>query len=174
MSTNYIGQIQPFAFDFAPYNWALCDGQLLSIAQHPSLFSLLGNIYGGDGKTSFALPDIRGRASSFFGRGPGLSPQEIGEKGGQEKVTLHYIEMPSHKHTVRGVEDIADSAEPTNAYYAVEDSVADRVYHSGGPNTNMAYAMMANSGGNQSHNNMQPYLTINWSICLYGIYPSRS
>ncbi len=170
MPNPYLGQIQAFGFNFAPRNWALCNGQLLPLAQNTALFSLLGTIYGGDGRTTFALPDLQGRASFKYGRGPGLSDYRIGQKSGQEDVTLTSLELASHKHRALGSDKDADSTSPKSATLA---TTVTPIYNST-VDAPMKSTMIGNTGGGQSHNNMQPYLVLNWCICLQGEYPSRS
>ena len=174
MSTAFVGQIQPFAFSFAPRYWAHCNGNLLSIAQYNALYQLIGTIYGGDGRTTFALPDLWGRAPMQFGNGPGLSPAVMGEKAGQQSVTLLQTQMPIHNHTVGAVQALGTVNEPNGAYYAADSSGQDRIYSTNPPNTMMSVGMLNYTGGSQSHNNMQPFLAVNWCISLYGIYPSSS
>ena len=164
--------IQAFGFNFAPRLWAQCDGQLLPIAQNQALFSLLGTQYGGDGRTTFGLPDLRGRLSLHQGNGPGLTDRRIGQKGGAEEVSLTAAQLASHNHGAKpgGATIDADQAAPTNNYPA---SVASNAY-AGGTNTSMGAFTTENTGSGQGHNNMQPYLVINWCIALQGIFPPRN
>jgi microcystin-dependent protein len=166
----FIGFIGMFGFNFPPRGWALCNGQLLSIAQYTALFSLLGTNYGGNGQTTFALPNLQGRMPMHFGQGPGLSPRSIGEVSGQENVTLLSTEMPTHTHalgaaTTPGTTDAPAGAVPARPASSIPQyaAAADGV---------MAPTQAA--GGNQPHNNMPPYLALNFSIALEGIYPSRN
>ncbi len=170
MSQPFIGQIQIFAFDFPPRNWALCAGQLLPINQNQALFSLLGTTYGGNGTTNFALPDLRGRAPVHSGTGPGLPAVSLGEKAGVESVTLIATQLPAHSHT-----PVASSAAPTVG------AVTSNAWATGGaapygnpPNSVMDAAALATTGGNQPHPNMQPSLVVNFCIALAGIFPSRN
>ena len=188
MSEPFIGQIQPFGFNFAPRGWALCDGQLLPISQNTALFSLLGTTYGGDGKTTFALPDLRGRLPMHQGRGPGLSTRKIGQKGGSETVTLNVAQMPAHDHsgtgTVTGKVQANSGAGDTDNPAGNTLATLSRTnqYSTAGPNTAMHSDTVtgtgnfttSTAGGSQPHNNMQPYLVINWCIALVGLFPSRS
>jgi microcystin-dependent protein len=171
MSDPYIGQIQPFGFNFAPRSWAMCDGQLLPIAQYTALFSLFGTIYGGDGRTTFGLPDLRGRAALHMGTGPGLTNRRIGEKSGAESVTLTTQQIPSHNHATRVFNQAPNTGDPTNGGPANTSQIPLQIYHNA-PNTDGAPT--ANTGGSLSHPNMQPYLVINWCVALQGIFPSRN
>jgi len=163
----FIGQIQDFGFNFAPKGWALCDGKLLSIAQNTALFSLLGTQFGGDGKTTFGLPDLRGRIPVGQGQGPGLSDYAVGEVYGIENETLSLQEMPIHNHGLRATNDGADTTSPTNT------SLGAGEYFNATPNASGSPLSLAPTGGNQSHNNMQPTLVTSWCIALQGVYPSR-
>lgn len=172
MSSPYIGQIQPFAFRFAPVGWSKCDGNLLPISQNTALFSVLGTTYGGDGKTTFALPDLRGRAGMKFDLSASGGDFRMGQAGGAEKVTLLNTNLPSHSHTVVAQAIQGDASSPDNNYIAVDATNLDRFY-SPTANTTMKPSVLSNAGGSQSHNNMEPYLVVNWCIALYGVYPSR-
>jgi microcystin-dependent protein len=171
MSEPFIGEIQMFAGTFAPRNWAFCDGQLLAVSQNDALFSLLGTIYGGDGRTTFGLPDLRGRLPVHMGTGPGLTPRPIGQKTGQENVTLAINHLPSHSHQLKLSSDAADSTERSALTRA---QTTEDGYSTAGPNETLASAAMAASGGSQPHTNVQPFLCINFIIALTGIYPSRN
>lgn len=166
----FIGQIMMFGGNFAPRSWALCDGQLLSISQNSALFSILGTTYGGDGVTTFGLPDLRGRAPMHMGTGPGLSPRNLGSRVGEEQVTLSVNQIPSHNHTVACATARGSSPDPANNMLAGDP---DNPYIGSGTDT-MNAAMIRDTGGGQSHDNMQPSLTINFVIALQGIYPSRN
>jgi microcystin-dependent protein len=175
MSEPFIGEIILFAGNFAPRGWALCNGQLLSIAQNTALFSILGTTYGGDGRVTFALPDLRGRVPMHAGQGPGLTNRTLGEMSGQETVTLIITEIPAHNHLVNcsgsgsvdtPVNDVPGlatdtSRNPINAYNPTADAL-------------MAPNMIQPSGGSQPHNNLQPYLVVNYIIAMEGIFPSRN
>lgn len=167
-SEPLIGQIQAFGFNFAPRGWARCEGQIISISQNTALFALLGTIYGGDGETTFALPDLRGRASLHFGQGQGLTNRAIGERGGVEGVALSVSQIPSHTHTALGSNDEAGSVNPDGN---VPATTPGSIYSSGIDAT-MNGDMVGLTGGSQAHNNMQPYLVINWCIALVGTFPS--
>ncbi|ROR72844.1 phage tail protein [Bogoriella caseilytica] len=165
----YIGTIQFFGFSFAPQGWAFCNGQLVSISQNTALFSLLGTYYGGNGQTTFALPDLRGRFPMGQGQGPGLQNRDIGQIGGAEQVTLGVNEIPAHGHPVAAA-GAATSKSPAGNLPAV--TPAGSAY---GPQASgqMSSQMVGASGGNQPHPNMPPYLVGNWCIALVGIFPSR-
>ena len=166
MDEPFLGEIRPFAFGFTPKGWASCDGQLLPIAQNAALFSLLGTMYGGDGRTTFALPDLRGRAGMHVS-----SVHTQGERAGQENVTLSTAQIPLHSHTVNCSNTIGNQTSPAGKFWA-QDSDGNVVFSSTGGAT-MAAAAIGNTGG-QPHPNMQPYLVVNYCIAVQGIFPSRS
>lgn len=168
MADNFIGEIRPFGFNFAPRGWALCAGQILPISQNTALFSLLGTMYGGDGRTTFALPNLMGRVPVGQGQGPGLSPIEMGEAFGQEFVTLLSSEIPNHGHTVVAGDSAATSVNPAGKYPAI----STRPIYANGSKTPLA--SLAPTGQGTGHNNMQPFLAINYCIALTGIFPPRS
>ncbi|MEL7091707.1 MAG: tail fiber protein [Pseudomonadota bacterium] len=180
MAEPFIAEIKMFGGNFAPRNYALCDGQLLAISQNSALFSLIGTIYGGDGRSTMALPDMRGRVSMHAGTGPGLSPRPLGQKGGEETHTLNITEMPAHNHAVsavlKGSAATATLNDPTNAYLG--GAVSTYTDQTGRGLVDMAAgsvtATETDTGGSRSHNNMQPYLCVNYIIALFGTYPSRS
>ena len=170
----FLGQIQVFGFNFAPRGWAKCDGTLLAISQYQALFSLLGTTYGGDGRTTFGLPDMRGRVSSHQGTGPGLSPRSIGQKMGEENTTLtNANQIPSHSHTVSGANVQGDDTDPTtgNGFGIASNDL----YLENEPGTAMgAGTIQVSGGGSQGHNTMQPTLVLNYCIALVGTFPSRN
>ena len=166
----FVGEIMLFAGNYAPRGWAVCDGQLLAISQNDALFSLLGTTYGGDGRTTFALPDLRGRAPVHQGNGPGLSGRTLGSKGGEEHVTLTVNQMPSHAHPVMGSSANADSGDPAGRVLALADF---NLYGVAAPAADMAAAGIGTTGGGQPHDNMMPFLAVNYCIALVGIYPAR-
>lgn len=165
---SYIGQILAVAFDYAPKGWFLCQGQLLPIQQYTALFSLLGTYYGGDGRTTFALPDLRGRAPLGMGQGIGWTPRTIGEGGGSETVTLTTANLPAHSHAVACNGDETDAATPVNNFPGAGSN------YSATPNATMSSAMIQSTGGNQPHENRPPFQVQNWIICWAGIFPPRS
>lgn len=170
---GFIGEIRMFAGNFAPRSWAFCDGQLLPINQNQALFSILGTTYGGDGRTTFALPDLRGRVAIHPGSGPGLSAYQQGSKGGTEANILTVSQMPAHSHTVNAVVEDGNQSVPTGNLPA-GTKVLDKEYSDAEANTTMNGTMIGNSGGGQPVNNIQPYGTVNYIICLQGIFPSRN
>lgn len=171
MSEPFVGEIRMFAGNFAPRGWALCDGQLLAVSQNDALFSLLGTIYGGDGRTTFGLPDMRGRIPNHAGTGPGLSPRRLGEKSGAENVTLSVNELPSHNHDLLGTGDTADASTPAGNVPASSTTITR--FTTANADNNLASSSMSNVGGSRDHTNLMPYLCVNFIIALVGIYPSR-
>ncbi|WP_418264002.1 phage tail protein [Flavobacterium faecale] len=170
---GFIGEIRMFGGNFAPRSWALCNGQLLPIAQNSALFSILGTTYGGDGRTTFGLPDLRGRVPMHPGNGPGLSSRRLGEKGGSETNTITVAQMPAHTHTVNAVSVDGDTNIPTNALPA-NTKVLDKEYSTENTDVMMKGTMINNTGGGQSVNNIQPYNNVNFIICIQGTFPSRN
>jgi microcystin-dependent protein len=171
MADPFVAEIRIFPFNFAPKGWAFCNGQLLPISQNTALFSLLGTTYGGDGKSTFALPDLRGSAAMHPGQGQGLSLRDLGETSGSETVTLLQSEMPVHTHGLTASE--ADGVERTPGGQQFATGVAVAMYQAPGPVVQMAPQALAPAGGSLPHNNMQPYLTLNFNIALQGVFPSR-
>ena len=171
MSEPLIGEIRMFAGNFAPRGWAFCEGQLLPINQNQALFSILGTTYGGDGRTTFGLPDLRGRFPLHPGKSPGLTDHNLGERGGQEKVHLTVNEMPSHAHTARASVDPGRRRKPAGRVCAVSPQ-GDRQYNRS-PGVDMHDQAIQPAGGNKAHDNMPPYLGLNYIIALVGIFPSR-
>jgi microcystin-dependent protein len=170
----FVAEIRIFPFNFAPKGWAFCNGQLLPLSQNTALFSLLGTTYGGDGKSNFALPDLQGSAAMHPGQGPGLSLHDLGETGGSETVTLLESEIPAHAHQVRAVSQPGDLADPSGRSLARASS--GNPYQTFGNQNVVAMApeAVAPAGGDQPHNNMQPYLTFNFNIALQGVFPPRT
>jgi microcystin-dependent protein len=165
----FLGEIRLFGFNWAPQGWATCAGQLMPISQNDALFSLIGTMYGGDGQTTFALPDLRGRAPIGQGTGPGLSTRTVGEAGGTETVTLTQNEMPQHLHQVRA----ADTSESKNPATRLPGVSSGGAAYGANPTAAMGLQMITPAGGSMPHANMAPYLVGNWCICLAGLYPSR-
>ncbi len=172
MADPFVAEIRIFPFNFAPKGWAWCDGQLMPLSQNTALFSLLGTTYGGNGKSNFALPDLQGRAPMHPGQGPGLSLHDLGETGGSETVSLLESEIPAHSHALRGNNTLGDTPSP--------------VAHTLARYSNNAYQQTTNSGlvfmspnavtpagGDQPHNNLQPFLTFYFCIALQGVFPPR-
>ncbi|QFT78500.1 phage tail protein [Erythrobacter sp. THAF29] len=176
-SDPLLGQLMLFGGNFCPRGWSRTDGQLLAINSNQALFSLLGTMYGGDGRTTFGLPDLRGRAPISTGQGPGLPNYLMGQKGGTEAFTLTVSQMPSHTHTgtMRASTQIGNSANPNNKVLAV-DPAGDKMYHVAGATNNMAAdsLVISNTGGNQAVNKLSPFTTMQWCIALVGTFPSRN
>jgi microcystin-dependent protein len=173
MAEPFLGEIRMFGGNFAPVGWAFCDGSLLSIAQNTALFSLLGTTYGGNGQTTFALPDLRGRVPIHQGQGPGLSPYVLGQSGGSENVTLLANQMPAHTHAINATESPTTS-DPAGAVPANEAANRTQIYGSRPDGTVMSPAMCGSAGGNQPFPVAQPFLCVSFIIALQGIYPSRN
>ena len=171
MSEPFVGEIRMFAGNFAPRGWAYCDGQLLAVSQNDALFSLLGTIYGGDGRTTFGLPDLRGRIPLHQGQGPGLSSLRLGSKGGGEKVTLTTNQLAAHEHDFNANTAAATGNDPQGKVLA--DGTPARIYKQADHNTDLASSSIANTGGSGSHSNLMPTLCIHFIVALSGIYPSR-
>lgn len=173
MSEPFIAEIRIFAGNFAPRGWAFCNGQLLPVAQNTALFSLIGTTYGGDGRTTTALPNLQGRAPMHPGRGPGLTARRLGEKGGIETVTLSEAQMPNHIHALMANPQPGNRPDPGgDRAYARTTGAAP--YGAAANLTGMATQALLPAGRSQAHNNMQPFLAINYIIALVGLYPSRS
>jgi microcystin-dependent protein len=174
MADPFVAEIRIFPFNFPPKGWAFCNGQLLPLAQNTALFSLLGTTYGGDGKSTFGLPDLRGAVPMHPGQGPGLSLYDLGEQGGSDTVTLLQSEIPAHAHFVRGRTDPADLQGPSPAR-SLARSTGAFAYQTGVA-ANLAAVhptALAPAGGSQPHNNLAPYLTLNFCIALQGVFPPR-
>lgn len=168
MAQPFIGEIRPVPYNFAPRGWQLCQGQLLAISQNTALFSLFGTTYGGDGQQTFALPDLRGRVP--VGQGPGYA---MGQRGGVEQVTLMASQLPVHSHTAFCTNNAGVAAAPSGAIWATDGSGATAEYDSP-PNATMHPAAIGLTGGGQPHENRQPYLTINFIVSLFGVFPARN
>jgi microcystin-dependent protein len=168
----FVAEIRIFPFNFAPRGWAFCDGQILPISQNTALFSLLGTTYGGDGKSNFALPDMQGNAPMHPGQGPGLSLHDLGETGGSETVTLLESEIPSHSHAVSA--SAGDGTDQTPLNEKLAGGVGIGQYAPAASLISLSPNALTPAGGDQPHNNMQPYLTLNFCIALQGVYPPRT
>ena len=173
MSDPFVAEIRIFGFNFAPKGWAMCNGQLLPISQNTALFSLLGTIYGGDGRSTFGLPNMQGNAPMFWDQGPGLSLRDIGETGGEQTVTLIQNQIPSHNHQASGVAGNGPTSPANNTWGTGAGRTPSPTYVNGAPNVSMGNAL-SSIGGSFPHNNMQPYLTLNFCIAMQGIFPPRS
>jgi microcystin-dependent protein len=169
----FIGEIRMFAGNFAPRGWAKCEGQLLAISQNSALFSILGTTYGGDGRTTFALPDLRGRVPMHYGSGPGLSSYTQGQSGGSETNMLAVANLPAHNHSINAVTADGNTSVPGGNLPA-GTKLLDKEYSDATATTTMNATMVSSTGGGQAVNNMQPYLTVTYIIALQGIYPSRN
>lgn len=169
----FVAEIRIFPFNFAPKGWAWCDGQILPLSQNTALFSLLGTTYGGDGKSNFALPDLQGRTPMHPGQGPGLSMHDLGETGGTETVTLLESEMPSHTHSLMANGALGNRTNPQGNTLARVSGAAPYAA-AGTPTASLAPEALPPTGGDQPHNNMQPYLTCYFNIALQGVFPPRS
>jgi len=173
MADPFVAEIRIFPFNFAPKGWAFCDGQILPLSQNTALFSLLGTTYGGDGKSNFALPNMQGNAPMHPGQGPGLSLHDLGETGGSETVSLLESEIPAHSHAFMASNQPGEDASPIGEAFA--RSVGANLYNASNAGLGgMSDNALAPAGGDQPHNNMQPYLTLNFCIALQGVYPPRT
>lgn len=172
MSEPFLAEIRMVGFNFAPRGWAFCDGQILPINQNQSLYSLLGTTYGGDGRTSFALPDMRGRTSIHVGRSNGGPNHPLGQKSGEETHTLSTAEIPQHTHPLMASSSDADTGTPTN--HVLARSTTPEAYRSPSNLAAMGAGTVTSTGGGQAHENMQPYITLNFCIALQGLFPSRN
>jgi microcystin-dependent protein len=173
MAQSFIGEIRCFGFNFSPVGWAFCNGQLISISQNAALFNLIGTTYGGDGLNTFALPDLRSRAPVHQGSFAGVT-YVMGQVGGVENVTLTTQEIPAHNHLIVATSNAATLKRPVqNTFYAASSS-GNNFYEAGTTLTALANNTVSSAGGGQPHNNIQPYLTLNWCIAMFGIFPSRN
>ncbi|MCW2758589.1 MAG: phage tail protein [Nocardioidaceae bacterium] len=171
MSDPYIGEIRMFGGNFAPNGWLFCQGQLVPISDYDTLFNLIGTTYGGDGQETFALPNLASRIPVHQGSLPGGHTYQLGETGGLEEVTISSNQMPAHHHVPPASSSPGRTTSPNNAYWA---GSSDGLYTSSAPDVSMAPTALATAGGNQPHDNMPPYLVVNFIISMYGIYPSPS
>lgn len=175
MADPFVAEIRIFGFNFAPTGWALCNGQILPISQNTALFSLLGTTYGGNGQTTFALPNMQGNAPMHPGQGPGLSLHDLGETGGSEFVTLLQSEMPAHSHALSAAGgDVGDERTPIDRSFARTTGVGGPLYGAANSLVQLNPAALPPAGGSLPHNNMMPYLTLNFCIALQGVFPPRT
>ena len=173
MADPFVAEIRIFPFNFAPRGWAFCDGQLLPLSQNTALFSLLGTTYGGNGKSNFALPDLQGSAAMHPGQGPGLSLHDLGETGGAPTVSLLESEIPAHTHSMRVHDlDLGELNAPA-ADRSLAKSTDATAYGPAANLVTMAPQELPPAGGDQPHNNMQPYLTLSFCIAMQGVFPPR-
>ena len=171
MTQPFLGEIRMFGCNFAPHRWAMCDGQVMSIVQNTALFALLGTYYGGNGQTTFALPNLQSRSPMHQGQGPGLTLRTLGENGGSETVALTVQQLPGHTHALNAQGSRGDRANATNSSLA---QGAQSIYASGSPSTTLSPQSTTPAGGASGHNNMQPYAVINFCIALQGVFPARN
>jgi len=174
MASPFVAEIRIFAGNFAPRGWALCNGQILPISQNTALFSLLGTTYGGDGKSNFALPNLQGMAPMFWGQGPGLGLHDIGETSGSQTVTLLTTEIPQHKHTYTAGSGGRGNVKTVPGNVNTDAPFQANIYGTSTDGTQMSPTMLIPTPASQPHENMQPYLTLNFIIALQGIFPSRN
>ncbi len=174
MASPFLAEIKMFGGNFAPRGYALCNGQLLPIAQNTALFSLLGTTYGGNGQTTFALPDLQGRVPIHPGQGPGLSSYSLGQVGGVEAVTLLTTQIPAHNHPLAANAGPGTNAAPATNEVLATSTTRDNIYSTAAPNTTLSPQAIGAAGGSQPHTNIQPYLCVHFIIALQGIYPSRN
>lgn len=179
MSDPFMGEIRAFAFDFPPKDWVVCEGQMLSVSQYGSLYAIMGTRFGGDGVTTFGVPDLRGRAPMHFGSGPGTSVYPLGQMGGHESIPLTTDTMPNHSHSLMAIDANADSETAAGNLLSKGGTPAGKQtnpwpsYADGTPNTAMAGQTLMETGLNQAHENRQPFLVLNFCLSLAGLYPKR-
>ncbi len=174
MGEPFIGEIRIFANSFAPRGWAFCDGQMMSIGQHTTLFAVINTFYGGDGRTTFALPDLRGKVPMHWGRGPGLSPRQIAQNGGTSELVLTEYHMPSHTHTAVACKGGAEDASPTNGYFGNYKKTKNYKELPVTQPVTMSSSALAQAGLSRPHENKQPYTVLNFCMALVGLFPSRN
>lgn len=182
MAEPFIGEIRMWACDFAPRNWAFCNGELMPISQHTVLYAVIGTLYGGDGRATFGLPNLQGRAPMHPGQGPGLTHRQLGQMGGAAEILLTEAQMPAHTHTLRGSTATADAPSPQGAALATGSTVGTEAqtkppnFYQTDPSdlVQLAPDSLQATGGSLPHYNMQPYQCVNFCIALEGLFPSRS
>jgi microcystin-dependent protein len=175
MSDQFLGEIRMVGFNFAPQGWAMCNGQILPIQQNTALFSLLGTNYGGDGRSTFGLPNLQATFPMHWGNGDGLTERVVGETGGAQTVTLLQSELAGHQHVTQAVAGGGSSTSPSGAVWAEarEGRAVQQIYATSGGTAQMATTAIAANGGGQPHNNLPPYVVVNFVIAMVGIFPSR-
>ena len=173
MADPFLAEIRIFGFNYPPTGWAFCDGQIMPISQNTALFSLLGTQFGGDGKSTFALPDLQGRVPVHQGQGQGLDEYFIGQEGGEQTVTLQQSEMPAHTHSMNALVEEANERQPPNQLIAIGSSIGMYDEAGNNPGVTIAPQSLAVAGSGLPHNNLMPYLTANFCIALQGIFPQR-
>jgi microcystin-dependent protein len=169
----FVAEIRIFPFNFPPKGWAFCDGQILPISQNTALFALLGTVYGGDGKSTFALPDLQGAAAMHPGQGQGLTLRDLGEMGGEQNVTLLVSEIPAHTHTLNAIAVLSTTATPSDQTVLSRSLNGSAYTPGGGAVQQLGPQALPPAGGSLPHNNLQPYLTLNYCIALQGVFPPR-
>jgi microcystin-dependent protein len=174
MASPFVAEIRIFGFNFAPKGWAFCNGQIMPISQNTALFSLLGTTYGGDGKSNFALPNLQGSAPLNAGQGPGLSLRDLGEIGGEDNVTLLQTEIPAHAHTAQGYPNAGGQGPTNNTWSDANQRGISQYTSSGAQNVQMNPLALSVTGSSLPHNNLMPYLVLNFCIALQGIFPPRT
>jgi microcystin-dependent protein len=174
MAQPYVGEIRMFAGNFNPAGWMFCEGQLLPIGEYETLFYLIGTTYGGDGQSTFALPDLRGRLPIHFGTDSGGYSYALAQMGGVETVTLTVSQIPAHSHTLLATSNVGSDSSPANNYLSMSGVTGQKVYTPSTPTLLLDPNIMTPTGGNQPHNNLQPYLCLNFIISLFGIFPSQN
>jgi len=172
MAQPYVGEIRMFGGNFAPAGWLFCDGSLQPISENETLFNLIGTSYGGDGESTFALPDLRGRIPIHQGQGPGLSNRTLAEPGGLEQVSVSTPQLPAHSHTLFASTAAASASDPAGKVTATATGTS--IYGAGPPSVTLNAQATTATGGSQPHDNLMPYLCVNFIISLYGIFPSQS
>jgi microcystin-dependent protein len=173
MSEPFVAQIQIFGFNFPPQGWAFCQGQILPISQNTALFSLLGTQFGGDGRSNFALPNLQGSVPIGQGQGPGLTQRNLGDTGGEPFVTLLSNQLPAHTHAANCNNNVGTAYDPAGQVWS-QDAGGNQEYGSGTPAGQMSPNAILPAGGGQPHNNLQPYLALNYCIAMQGVFPPRS
>jgi microcystin-dependent protein len=174
MSQPYVGEIRIFAGTFAPVGWEFCAGQLLAISEYSTVFQLIGTTYGGDGQTTFGLPDLRGRVPIHTGTGVGLATRIIGQSGGQETVAVSNAQLPAHSHTLLVSEEVGKQAAPQGNLLAQLPAATSKLYHTPTSPVSTSPSSVAETGESQPHDNLQPYLCLNYIISLFGVFPTQS